>query len=113
MTESRVEQTPGDAERWLAESEPEQYVLRLYVSGMTPRSTGAFANLKSICDEYLSGRYVLEVIDIYQHPELAREAQIIAVPTLIKVLPQPLRVFVGNIIDRERLLTGLNISHRN
>lgn len=88
------------------------YVLRLYVTGMTPRSIEAFATIKSICEEHLQGRYDLEVIDIYQHPQLARDEQIIAVPTLVKKLPAPLRRFIGNLSDRERVLLGLDLRRK-
>jgi circadian clock protein KaiB len=87
----------------------ESYVLRLYVTGMTPRSTQAVASIKSICDELLEGRYDLEVIDIYQHPVLAQDEQIVAAPTLVKQLPAPLRRLIGNLSDRERVLMGLDL----
>jgi circadian clock protein KaiB len=87
----------------------ERYLLRLFVTGMTPRSTDAIAKLKTICEGQLEGRYDLEVIDIYQQPELARQEQIIAVPTLIKELPLPLRRLVGDLSDRERVLVGLGL----
>jgi circadian clock protein KaiB len=92
-----------------ASSHNQPYLLRLYVTGMTPRSTEAFATIKAICDEYLPGRYELEVIDIYQQPLLAASEQIIAVPTLVKERPEPRRRFVGNLNDKQRLLFGLNI----
>ena len=85
------------------------YVLRLYVTGMTPRSTEAFASIKAICEERLQGRYELEVIDIYQHPQLAIDEQIIAVPTLVKKLPAPLRRLVGDLSNEDRVLLGLNL----
>ncbi len=87
----------------------ETYVLRLYVAGMTQRSTEAFAIIKGICERELKGRYDLEVIDIYQHPQLAKDEQIIAVPTLLKKLPSPLRRFIGNLSDQERVLMGLDL----
>ncbi len=90
----------------------ERYVLRLFVTGLTPRSTQALANLKAICEEYLAGRYDLEVIDIYQHPQLAADEQIVAAPTLIKKLPEPLRRFIGDLADTERVLLGLNFVPR-
>jgi len=90
----------------------EQYVLRLYVTGMTTRSTQAIANIKAICEEHLEGRYDLEVIDIYQHPQLAADEQIIAAPTLVKQLPEPLRRFIGDLSDRERVLLGLDLRPR-
>lgn len=87
----------------------EQYVLRLYVTGMTPRSTRAIENVRAICDEHLQGRYELEVIDIYQQPVLAKGEQIIAAPTLIKQLPAPLRRIIGDLSNRERVLVGLDL----
>ena len=88
---------------------PERYVLRLYVTGMTPRSAEAIKNLQAICGEYLEGRFDLEVIDIYQQPVLTQGEQIIAAPTLIKQLPLPMRRLVGDMSDRERVLLGLDL----
>lgn len=96
-------------ERLLAEPTQEKYVLRLYVTGMTPRSTRAIAQIKAICEEYLKGRYELEVIDIYQHPSLIKGEQIIATPTLIKKLPLPLRRLVGDLSNKQRVLLGLDL----
>ena len=90
----------------------EHYVLRLYVTGMTPRSTEAFASIKAICEERLQGRYELEVIDIYQHPQLAIDEQIIAVPTLVKKLPAPLRRLVGDLSNHDRVLLGLDLRRK-
>jgi circadian clock protein KaiB len=86
-----------------------QYVLRLFISGVTRRSTLAIANIKEICDTELQGRYTLEVIDIYQQPELARRYQIVAVPTLIKSLPAPIRLLIGDLSQKEKVLVGLNL----
>jgi circadian clock protein KaiB len=100
-------------EKSVAASLPEEhYVLRLYVTGMTPRSTEAFAAVKAICEERLQGRYELEVIDIYLHPQLAIDEQIIAVPTLVKLLPAPLRRLVGNLSNKERVLLGLDLRRK-
>ena len=88
------------------------YLLRLYVAGVTPRSSEALARIKALCEEHLSGRYELEVIDIRQQPELAQENQIIVTPTLIKVLPPPLRRLVGDLLGTEEVLKGLNIQRR-
>ena len=88
---------------------PEIHQLRLFVSGMTPRSTDAIARIKAICEEHLVGCYELEVIDIYQHPTVAREEQIVATPTLIKRLPAPPRRLVGDLSDTKRVLLGLDI----
>jgi circadian clock protein KaiB len=89
--------------------ESERYILRLYVTGMTPRSLRALKNLQTICDEYLKGRYDLEVIDIYQQPVLTKGEQIIAAPTLIKKLPLPMRRIIGDMSDRDRVLLGLDL----
>ena len=91
------------------ESRAERYVLRLYVTGMTPRSSRAIENVRRICDEHLRGRYELEVIDIYQQPVLAKGDQIIAAPTLIKRLPAPLRRLIGDMSDEQRVLVGLDV----
>ena len=86
-----------------------RYVLRLYVTGMTPRSARAIASIRTLCEEHLQGHYSLQVVDIYQHPQLTRQEQIIAAPTLIKQLPLPLRRMVGDLSDRERVLFGLDL----
>jgi circadian clock protein KaiB len=88
---------------------PERYVLRLFVTGMTPRSAQAIKNLQAICDEYLDARYDLDVIDIYQQPVLAKCEQIVAAPTLIKELPLPSRRLVGDLSNRARVLMGLGL----
>jgi circadian clock protein KaiB len=85
------------------------YVLRLYVTGSTPRSTRAISNVRRICEEHLRNRYDLEVIDIYQQPALAKGDQIIAAPTLVKQLPAPLRKLIGDMSDRDRVLLGLDL----
>ena len=87
----------------------ERYILRLYVTGMTSRSARAVKNLQAICDEYLHGRYDLEVIDIYQQPVLLKGEQIIAAPTLVKKLPLPMRRIIGDMSNRERVLLGLDL----
>jgi len=86
------------------------YVLRLYVSGLTPNSTRAIANLKALCQNELAGRYDLQVLDIYQQPGVAKSEQIFAVPTLIKKLPLPLRRLVGDLSQKEQVLCGLDLS---
>lgn len=95
--------------KWDEPPSDERYLLRLYVTGMTPRSTKAIARIKAICEEYLEQRYDLEVIDIYQQPTLAKGEQIIATPTLIKKLPAPLRRIVGDLSNKERVLLGLDL----
>ena len=86
-----------------------KYVLRLYVTGTTTRSMRAIANIKNICENYLKGRYQLEVIDICENPSLGKGEQIIASPTLIKKLPLPLRRFIGDLSNTERILLGLDL----
>jgi circadian clock protein KaiB len=98
-----------DFERALAARSPQRYRLRLYVTGSTERSTRAIQSIRSVCDEHLKGRYELEVIDIYQQPVLAQGQQIIAAPTLIKILPEPLRKLIGNLSDADRVLMGLDL----
>ncbi len=85
------------------------YVLRLYVTGSTPRSSRAIRSIKAICEEHLKGRYRLEVIDIYQRPALARDEQIVATPTLIRELPPPIRRLIGDLSDTDRVLVGLDL----
>jgi circadian clock protein KaiB len=86
-----------------------KFVLRLYVTGATTKSSRAIENIREICEKHLKGRYELEVIDIYQHPELAGDAQIIAAPTLIKKLPVPIRKLIGDMSDEDRILIGLGL----
>lgn len=106
----------GDAterfERLVAQPDEQRYVLRLYISGLTPRSTEALAVIRTVCEDRLQGRYQLEVIDLFQSPDLAEIDEIIATPTLVKELPQPLRRLVGDLSNVERLLIGLNLRKR-
>ena len=92
-----------------AEIPLDHYKLRLFVTGSTPRSNRAIENMRKICQESLDGRYDLEIIDVYEHPEATRELQIVATPTLVKMLPEPLRRIIGDLSDRERVLAGLNL----
>ena len=87
----------------------EVWELRLYVAGQTPKSVAAFSNLKAICEEHLAGRYVIEVIDLLENPQLAAGDQIVAIPTLVRKLPEPLRKIVGDLRNTERALVGLNL----
>ena len=87
--------------------------LRLYVAGQTPRSLTAFKNLKEICEEYLKGKYHIEVIDLMENPTLARGDQILAIPTLVRKLPQPIRKIIGDLSNTERVLVGLDIQPRS
>ncbi len=110
MTEE-IADSSGEFEQLLIDqSAAERYVLRLFVTGMTPRSTQAISRIKAICEQYLQGRYDLEIIDIYQQPVLSQGEQIIATPTLIKKLPSPLRRIVGDLSNTERVLIGLGLS---
>src|SRR5690242_8975063 len=89
-------------------SRPE-YELRLYVAGQTPRAIAALTNLKKICEEHLEGRYSVEVIDLLEQPQLARGDQILAIPTLVRKLPSPLKKVVGDLSNSERVLVGLDL----
>ena len=101
--------TTAEFEELIVTADASRYTLRLYVTGMTPRSQRAIESIKAFCEEHLAGRYDLEVIDIYQHPTLAEGEQIIAAPTLIKALPAPLRRLVGDLSNTERILLGLDL----
>jgi circadian clock protein KaiB len=87
----------------------DMWELRLYVAGQTPRSIAAFANLKKLCEEHLAGRYNIEVVDLLKNPQLAAGDQILAIPTLVRKLPQPLRKIIGDLRDTERALVGLQL----
>jgi circadian clock protein KaiB len=97
------------AERSRAKPHQQRYALHLYVAGMTSRSASAVANIKEICEEHLDGLYDLRVIDLYQHPALAEGEQIVALPTLIRKLPPPLRRMIGDLSNREQVLIGLDL----
>jgi circadian clock protein KaiB len=90
----------------------EQWALRLYVAGQTPKSVTAFANLKAICEKHLAGKYSIEVIDLLVNPTLARGDQIIAIPTLVRKLPVPIRKIIGDLSNTERVLVGLDLRVR-
>jgi circadian clock protein KaiB len=89
--------------------EPVEYVLRLYVAGQSARSVNAIANLKRVCEQHLRGRYAIEVVDLLEQPQLARGDQILAVPTLVLKLPQPVRKIIGDLSNTERVLVGLDL----
>lgn len=92
-----------------AHADTEVWELRLYVAGQTPKSMAAFANLKKICEEHMPGRYRIEVIDLIEQPQLAAGDQIVAIPTLVRKLPEPLRRVVGDLSNTERALVGLQL----
>ena len=90
-------------------AKPVAYMLRLYVAGQTPRCVAAFANLKKICEEHLAGQYQIEVIDLLLNPQLAAGDQILAIPTLVRKLPEPVRKIIGDLSNTERVLVGLDL----
>jgi len=92
--------------------EAQTFLLRLYIAGQTPRSVGALRNLKKICDEHLQGRYELEIIDLLKNPALARGDQVLAVPTLVRRLPEPIKKIIGDLSNLERVLVGLDLRPR-
>ncbi len=100
MMKSRNPAKPEEATSW---------DLRLYVAGQTPKSIAAFANLKRICEEHLAGKYTIEVIDLLERPQLARGDQIVAIPTLVRKLPEPVRKIIGDLSNTERVLVGLQL----
>ena len=102
----------GEIKQAASHDRQAKYVLRLYISGSTSKSGLAVENIKRICEQHLKNRYDLEVIDIYQQPNLARDEQIVAVPTLIKRLPPPLRRLIGDLSNQKNVLRGLDLSKR-
>ena len=113
MERKKGKTSTEEFEQAAAKLDRAKYILRLYVTGMTPKSTRAIANVQKLCEEYLDGRYELKVIDIYQQPKLAKGEQIIATPTLIKKLPLPLRRLIGDMSDTERFLVGIDLKPKN
>ena len=107
-----AEQAAPATDEECPEASGERYVLKLYVAGMTSRSTRAVENVRAFCEKHLEGRYDLQVIDVYQQPALARTEQLIAAPTLIKKLPQPLRRLIGDMSNEDRILIGLDLIPR-
>jgi circadian clock protein KaiB len=99
----------GFRDRTEHSADDQTWELRLYVAGQTPKSIAAFANLKRMCEQHLNGRYQIEIIDLLENPQLAAGDQIIAIPTLVRKLPQPLRKIVGDLRDTERVLVGLQL----
>jgi circadian clock protein KaiB len=109
MIRKKQDKTTQALETAVKSAREEKYVLRLYVAGTTPKSTKAIENVRRICGEHLADRYKLEIIDIYQQPKLTKGEQIIAVPTLVKKLPLPLRKLIGDMSDTDRFLVGLDL----
>ena len=106
---TKIKSAQAGLDQAVSDQGKDKYLLRLYITGSTIRSVSAITNLKKICEEYLEGRYELEVIDLYQHPSLAVGEQIIAAPTLIKKLPLPFRRIIGDMSDKEKVLLGLDL----
>lgn len=104
--------TPKPGDGAVIAEDPIAYVLSLYVAGGTPRSLRAIANTRALCEEYLPGQCALEVIDIYQQPSVAEEAELVAIPMLIKKSPAPARRFIGDMSDTERILSGMGVSRK-
>lgn len=109
MTERRDEATAGARTARKTERSKDLWELRLYVAGQTPKSIAAFSNLRKLCEEHLKGKYRIEVIDLLQNPQLARGDQILAIPTLVRKLPVPVRKIIGDLSDTERVLVGLDL----
>jgi len=103
---TRTAKRPDSAPR---RRESKLWQLRLYVAGQTPKSVAAFSNLKAICESHLEGRYRIEVIDLVQNPQLSKGDQILAIPTLVRKLPEPVRKIIGDLSDTERVLVGLDL----
>jgi circadian clock protein KaiB len=111
MAEEEHVKTPKRAAKRAEGEQPENesWELCLYVAGQTPKCLRAFSNLKQICENHLAGRYRIEIIDLIENPQLARGDQIIAVPTLVRKLPEPMRKIIGDLSNTERVLVGLNV----
>jgi circadian clock protein KaiB len=105
----KVKSSAEEFDLMTSETKKSKYILRLYVTGTTNRSVLALTNLKKICEDYLEGQYILEVIDLYKKPFLAKDEQIIAAPTLIKKLPLPFRRIIGDMSNEEKVLLGLDL----
>ncbi len=112
MPKKQVRDSTQEFERTRVRSQKKPYVLRLYVTGTTPQSARAIANIKKLCEIHLKGRYELDVVDLYQQPQLAQGEQIIAAPTLIKKLPLPQRRIIGDMSKSERVLAGLDLQKK-
>ncbi len=109
---TNTEEARNDNENQAEARNLDTYLLRLYVAGQTPKSMTAFANLKNICEEHLAGRYQIEVVDLLENPQLASGDQILAIPTLVRKLPEPVRKIIGDLSNTERVLIGLDLLPR-
>lgn len=113
MPRQKLKQSIREFEQALTEHTDRKVTLKLFVSGATRRSSKAIENIRNFCERYLKGRYELEIIDIYQQPELLEREQVVAAPTLIKELPPPLRKLIGDMSDTEKIMIGLDIKPKN
>jgi circadian clock protein KaiB len=105
-----MKKTPGEKKKSdMPETSEEVWILRLYVAGQTAKSIAAFANLKKICEEHLAGKYRIEIVDLLKNPKLARGDQILAIPTVVRQLPPPVKKLIGDLTNTERVLVGLDI----
>jgi circadian clock protein KaiB len=111
MKTKKAARTPKAAKAKSSKSK-KQWELRLYVAGQTDRAVTAFANLKKICEEHMAGQYSIEIIDLLKHPQLARGDQIVAIPTLVRKLPEPVRKIIGDLSNTQRVLVGLDLRER-
>lgn len=111
MTRSNIDAL-ADLDAALDTSEAQRWQLRLYVAGQTPKCLTAFANLKKICEEHLQNQYSIEIIDLLEQPQLARGDQILAIPTLVRRLPEPVKKIIGDLSNTERVLVGLDLRQR-
>lgn len=111
MKNKDMENSIGKSRKIARVSAADKWILRLYVAGKTPKSLTAFENLKKICEERLKNKYTIEVIDLLENPQLGREHQILAIPTLVRKLPVPVRKIIGDLSNTERVLIGLDIKH--
>lgn len=112
LTQAAPKAAPAPLKAKPAKIQKEVYVLRLYVAGTTPKCLTAFVNLKKICEQHLAGQYQLEVIDLLDNPTLAGDDQILAIPTLVRRLPEPMRKIIGDLSNAERVLIGLDLVQR-
>jgi len=113
MTTNNLESKSGNGKQVHSKTVSDEWVLRLYVAGQTPNAIMAFKNLKIICEEQLKGKYEIQVIDLLVNPQFGRDDQILAVPTLVRKLPVPVRKIIGDLSDSERVLIGLDIIPRS
>lgn len=113
MKQKQLKDSAAEFEQKLKKTGKEKYILRLYIAGMTTKSKRAIQSVKQICEEHLKDRCDLEVIDVFQQPVLAKGEQIIATPTLLRKLPLPLRRFIGDMAETERILVGLDLRPKN